>query len=358
MRYIISLFLIFCFTMPVYSAFPTTQNSNLNKIKMTFPTTQISDHPNKVTGTEINFEQKTSVEKGLKWLASEQGEKGEYCIGSDGNVGVTALAGLAFMQAGNLPDRGKYGKNVKLCLENILSNCQEAGFICSSRENMYSHCFSTLFLAEIYEMTGNETIKEKLEKAIHLIERCQNDDGGWRYLPIKTDDSDISVTISAISALRSARDAGIKVRIETINKAISYIKKSQSKNGGFVYQIGDSGENIARTAGAIVCLYHLGEFDGKEIDEGLKYLDENMNDANINFYFYTHYYLSQALFLSGGKRWEEYYPKTRDDLIKRQKENGNWDGDSGEHFATAMALLILEIPNKYLPINNGKGPGD
>ncbi len=51
--------------------------------------------------------------------------------GIPSHAGITALAGLAFMQAGNLPGRGKYGKEVQHCLDFVLQSCQESGLIAS-----------------------------------------------------------------------------------------------------------------------------------------------------------------------------------------------------------------------------------
>ena len=133
-------------------------------------------------------------------------------FGYSNNVAITALAGLAFMEAGNLPGRGKYGKEVRRCLDFVLDNCQDSGLIASdaSQGPMYGHGFATLFLGEVYGMTGDDTVKEKLERAVRLIERTQNPEGGWRYQPAPLD-ADISVTICQVMALRSAREAGIHV---------------------------------------------------------------------------------------------------------------------------------------------------
>src|SRR5215207_2156141 len=112
---------------------------------------------------------------------------------------------------------------------------------------MYGHGFATLFLAEIYGMTGNEEVKEKLSNAVKLIQRTQNHEGGWRYQPAPYD-ADISVTITQVMALRAARDAGIKVEKEVMEKAIGYIKKCQCGDGGFSYVAGQgSGSGFARS---------------------------------------------------------------------------------------------------------------
>src|SRR5687768_16833141 len=78
----------------------------------------LAAEPNKVRGDEITPAQKAAVEKGLDWLARRQNEAGGFggagFGGYSNHAGITALAGLAFMQAGNLPGRGKYGKEVKI----------------------------------------------------------------------------------------------------------------------------------------------------------------------------------------------------------------------------------------------------
>ena len=74
-------------------------------------------------------------------------------------------------------------------------------------------------------------------------------------------------------------------------------------------------------------------------------------------YFYGHYYAVQAMFLAGGDHWGTYYPAIRDSLCKKQTQQGSWNGDYTEEYSTAMALLILQMPNRYLPVFIGKGPG-
>jgi hypothetical protein len=323
----------------------------------------IAAQPNQVRGDEITPAAQQAIEKGLAYLASRQARNGSWSEGSSG-AGITGLAGLALMSGGNLPGRGKYGENVQRGVEYVLSACQESGLIAADNSHgpMYGHGFATLFLGEVYGMTGDDDVKEKLQKAVRLIQKTQNREGGWRYQAVAYD-ADISVTITEIMALRAARDAGIKVEKETIDKAIGYVKRCQCADGGFSYVAGQgSGSGFARSAAGVASLYYGGVFEGDDLKRGLNYLiqflpNRGMSDAE-GHYFYGHYYAVQAMFLAGGDYWAKWYPAIRDQLIARQSRvTGGWSGDVTDEYATALALIIMQMPHRYLPVFHGKGPG-
>ncbi len=328
------------------------------------------DQTTQVRGDEITPAQEAAVAKGLAWLAQAQGRDGSYGSGNGANkhAGITALAGLAFMQAGNLPGRGKYGENVQKCLDFILASCQESGLIVSDQSHgpMYGHGFATLFLGEVYGMTGDENVKEKLQRAVRLIQKTQNHEGGWRYQPVPYD-ADISVTITQVMALRAARDAGIKVEKDVIDNAIKYVRACRNPDGGYSYMAnsgGGGGSGFARTAAGIATLFYAGIYEGEEISSGLNYLKQFSAGRGAGggaeaegHYFYGNYYAVQAMFLAGGDYWATFYPAIRDQLIARQASNGGWRGEAGNDYGAAMALIILQMPNRYLPVYTGKGPG-
>jgi hypothetical protein len=214
-------------------------------------------------------------------------------------------------------------------------------------------------------MTQDEDVKEKLQKAVRLIQKTQNREGGWRYTPAPID-ADISVTICEIMGLRAARDAGLKVEKETVDMAIKYVRRCQNPDGGFSYVAGQgAGSGFARSAAGVASLYYAGVFEGNDLKRGLDYLKQfsggrpMVGDGGMEgMYFYGNYYAAQAMFLAGGEYWAGYYPHIRDTLIARQnKADGSWNGEAGQDYATAMALIILQMPNRYLPVFHGKGPG-
>src|SRR5262245_22427904 len=187
-------------------------------------------------GPETTPEIRPSIENGLAWLSKAQNASGSY--GSGGApVATTAIAGMAFLAGGHLPGRSKYGENVKRALAFLLKCSGKSGYINEGQargvggSGMHGHGYAAMFLAECYGMTGEipdfdtETLKEKLTNAIRVIEKSQCPNGGWNYEPSPTYDEG-SVTVTQVQALRAARNAGIKVDMRTIEKAIDYINKS------------------------------------------------------------------------------------------------------------------------------------
>jgi Squalene-hopene cyclase C-terminal domain/Prenyltransferase and squalene oxidase repeat len=300
-----------------------------------------------------------AIQSGLAWLARNQNPDGSFGTGTyRGNIAVTSVAALAFMSSGSTPGRGPYGAPIDKALAYVMQNTSPSGFIAvpgsSTHGPMYSHGFGALFLAEAYGMTHRPEIREKLRKAVQLIIDTQNNEGGWRYQPVKND-ADLSVTICQINALRAARNAGLYVPKETVDACIKYVKQSQNPDGGFRYMLtGGPSSEFPRSAAGVVALQSAGEYDSKEIREGVAYLRQYTREIKLgsrySHYFYGHYYAAQAMWIRGGDEWNEWYPAIRSELIRRQSATGFWTDSICNEYGTAMALIILQIPNNYLPI--------
>ncbi len=297
-----------------------------------------------------------AVEKGLAFLAEDQQASGSF--GGDrygAHVGITGICGLAFLADGNLPGRGPYGDNVQRCADFILSHASESGLIAADTSHgpMYGHGYAALFLGELYGMTGDPRLRDVLQKAVRLIVDTQNHEGGWRYHP-RPYDADISVTITQIMALRSARNAGLSVPKETIDRAISYVRQCQDAgDGGFHYMLSSGSSQYPRSAAGVASLQYAGVYEDDAVQRGLSYLQremKNMSARRGGHYFYGHYYAAQATFLAGGTYWSTWFPEIRRELIESQQASGSWSSSHGDAYGTGMALLILQMPNRLLPI--------
>lgn len=300
------------------------------------------------------------IERSLEYLARRQRPDGSYGSGQyAGNIAVTSLVGLAFLSSGSTPEEGPYSQHLDQIVEYVLAHTSASGFViyqeATTHGPMYDHGFGALFLAEAYGMTQRPDIREKLKKAVDLIVYTQNHEGGWRYLPQKVPEADLSVTICQIMALRAARNAGIAVPKSTVERCTEYVKRSQNPDGGFRYMLATNQSGFPRSAAGIVALYSAGIYDGPEIDRGLAYLQQHApgtQRSQESHYFYGHYYAAQAMYQAGGQEWIEWYKAIRDDLISKSRPSeGSWMSSGVcPEYGTAMALVILQMPNNYLPI--------
>lgn len=305
-----------------------------------------------------------TIARGFDYLVNAQQADGSFGGGRyDRHVGITAVACIAFMADGHLPGRGPYGKIVERGLDFILDNQAETGLLAADTSHgpMYGHGFAALFLGEIYGMTRGgadtaraERVHEALVRAVRLIVQTQNVEGGWRYNPVPYD-ADISVTICQIMALRSARNAGIDVPKETIDRAVEYVRRCQNADGGFRYQLQGGGSAWPRSAAGLASLYYAGIYEDEALDAGLGYLERHAAPGSENrsraHYYYGQYYAAQAMYLAGGEYWANWWPAVREEMIERQLEDGSWsDRHAGGAYGTAMTLIVLQMPKRYLPI--------
>jgi hypothetical protein len=322
----------------------------------------------------IDANTQNAITGSLDWLARQQHADGSFGTGQyNSNVAVTALCGLAFMAGGYQPGRGRYGEVVTRAVRNIVNSedRNRPGFLNNQRAvghgPMYGHGFAALFLAEVYGMVNEPNLRNDLRgtlgRAINLIINSQNNEGGWRYQPVRGD-ADLSVTICQIMALRAARNAGISVPAGVARRCTEYVQRCQDQgSGGFRYQAFGGAPGFARTAAGVVALYSAGIYEGREVERGLEYLNRFrpggggggggfLGGAEMQMhYFYGHYYAVQAMWIAGGNYWRNWYPAIRNELLTSRRADGSWQqGLMCSNYCTAMALIILQVPNNYLPI--------
>ncbi len=358
-----------------------------------------------------------AIERGLRFLVRTQNSDGswtcdagnkvndEYVVYEKGrdihHVGVTAMAVLAFLAAGHAPGRGPHGAVVDRAVSFLISRVQPSGFVAADQTRMYSHAFATLALAEVYGMSRAPELREKLQSAVEFTVKCQNVTGGWRYVPF-TVDSDMSVTVCQVVALRAAQNVGIKVPQGTIDRARRYVIESAVTTeddqdgpaglGGFKYQPSSTKYNrssFALTAAGLCTLFQAGLYDNESLAEyvrtrGISKSPVPRVDWTVDYlfrwypqvaratprhyyYFYGNYYAAQAMYNVGGRDpevWERWYDMVRGDLVRMQEvglppdgagpEEAHWQSNVGmtsHAFATSIAILILSMPFDYLPIH-------
>ena len=323
-----------------------------------------------------------AAERGLAYLAARQHPSGgwvqdvgykfnyDYKVTTSGrpHVGVTSLALMAFLSGGHLPGRGRYSDVVQRGTDYVLSAVDEdTGYVSANETRMYSHAFATLFLAEIFGMTHRPDLRAKLQAAVDLTVKTQNEQGAWRYHPYAPD-SDMSIAVCQLMALRAARNIGIQVPRSTIDRAYRYLQLSQRRVGrreiAFRYQIDRQNDRVsfALSAAGLASLMHSGHYEDQMIKPAVQWLKGRIRSAQRQeryptyFFWYGHYYAAQVMFMAGDRDpdlWDKFYwPHIRNKLLEYQNDDGSWSNTPGPGpiFGTAVAGIILQIPYQYLPI--------
>lgn len=317
-----------------------------------------------------------SVEQGLVFLSESQNRDGSF--GGQYRVAETSLVGMAYLAAGNGQGRGPYAKSLRRAVDYLFTSQDAKGYYSDGGySRMHGHGFAMLFLAQVCGMNSQspaeraglgedyqKKLKESVAKAVDLAVESQTDLGGWNYEPNKAANFDeASITICIVQGLRAAQNAGISVPKETIERAVGYVVASYDDHGSFAYSLRQNirRPSFALSAAGLSTLVAAGEYDrkdskmAKECLEAIKRYRPDKADYADYYYYYAQFYAAQAMYQFGGDEWENWYPAVREDLLKRKRtvERGKaaiWESNVDIIYGTAMACLILQVPNNYLPI--------
>ncbi|MFT4547283.1 MAG: hypothetical protein ACI9MB_001229, partial [Verrucomicrobiales bacterium] len=223
---------------------------------------------------------------------------------------------------------------------------------------MYEIGLFTIAMSELWGMTSapedNKKIQVALERVVEVILRSQSPLGGWRYAPRPDAGQDTSVTAMVFVSLASAREAGVLVPAETIERLTGYLRDQafDEQRGGFGYQ--GKGYTIACTAGGVYAAQLAGNRDTEWVSAALNSLENDpkmFSRKDNGHFYYSHYYAMQAMVQAGEEHYAKWYPKIRDSLITLQQPNGSWQEMEMDYpHKTPMSIIILGTPNRYIPV--------
>lgn len=314
------------------------------------------------TFIEATPQSRAAVKRGVDWLVRNQRQDGSWrtATGRPDHLGLMGLACLALMSAGNTPGKGEFGKEVSRGLDFIMKSAKPNGLlnIGPAHHDMYNHGLATLALAEAYGMSHASKIKVKLIRAVDLIVDVQGRGGGWQYVARKGE-HDTSLCVMQMMALRAAINSGIHVPQKTIDMGVKYLLNRHKPTGGFGYYNRGS-VNVAMSSAGAVSLQAAGKLtwdtkEGRPVRTTLDWLLSNAQAQKLptisGHGYYATYYYAQAMYQAGGKYWRRSFPRLRDNLVRRQQHGGYWTGHgAGPVMATSISVMVLSIPNRYLPI--------
>ena len=218
-------------------------------------------------------------------------------------------------------------------------------------------------------------VRAAVAAAVQVIAKNQSTSGGWWYTPGGGELHEGSTTVCAVQALVSAANFGVNVDQKVLDRGFDYLKKSQLKDGGFVYKLGDATSMKEGSAGDVATLGLMQKFDFQVMVKGYQYLLEITPAAMStgNFPEYGCFYACMGMHLLGQeyKEDKDYREKTagyiaavQKDVVAAQGKDGAWPvkgwmasgGQEGPAFATAFATLALFVPEGRLSICNREPP--
>ncbi|HEY2838351.1 MAG TPA: squalene--hopene cyclase [Pirellulales bacterium] len=314
------------------------------------------------TGEIVPRDVREMYDRGLQYLAKTQSDKGDWTGSGDQGPGSTGLGLMAFLASGEDPNFGLYSTQVRRAVRSIIRGQNaNTGYLGNS---MYHHGFGMLALAEAYGAVDERTLWEAGEKhrsigqALELAVRAaltsqkKNPLGAWRYSP-DARDADTSVSGSILVGLLAARNAGIEVPDEAIDKAISYYQQMTSNAGEVGYSgLGGFGESLARSSIATLVFSVSRRKDLPQFKATIGYLVTHIEQPaqQSGWAEYTRYYQAQALFQGDVEAWEKWNKLLIRQLKQIQQPDGSFSGQQGATLSTSMSLLALALNYRFLPI--------
>ncbi len=320
-----------------------------------------------------------AVDKAIDYLVSKQREDGAI-IDKSHDTTMTALSIMAMASVGIQPaDPTPKGQAMQKALSFILQEdrVDDKGYFGSKDgSRMYGHGIITLMLTEMIGMGASEEqdrlIHDRCQKAIDVILSSQKEKkpthfrGGWRYNP-NAKDSDLSVSVWQLMALRSARNDGLQVPASAIRDAVDYLKRSYSspldRNGlpekkasGFTYEPHRSSPTFTMTAAGLLAMQVCGEYESPLVAGAADWLLEHPPKWKERFCSYGTYYYAQGMYQRGGEHAKTAQQLVTEMLLEKQATNGSWTAENGSEkghgavYATSMSVLSLSVKYHYLPI--------
>jgi hypothetical protein len=334
-------------------------------------------------------ETERAVQAALAWLAAAQSGDGRWNAarhgggveravqghhrqgaGARSDHGVTGLALLAFLGAGNTHQDGSYAETVARGIRFLVERQRADGSLAGDAEffaALYCHGMAAIALAECCAMTGDASLRPPLEQAVRYTLSMQSPaTGGWRYAA--GDKGDTSQLGWQVMLLSSARQAGLSGFESAEVRAGAFLQSvSSGRAGGLAAYRSGERPSFAMTAEALASRLFLGlPPDHPCVAEAVDLLARTPPDSRSPN-AYAWYYATLASFHVGGPQWEAWNRHLQAALMPLQRRDastldGSWDpdpvwgGHGGRVYATALSAMTLEIYYRHLPMHRRPSP--
>jgi len=322
-------------------------------------------------GGQVPAELDALFDRGADYLAKSQQDNGSWkCqsqFGSNG-TGVCSLCVLALLSTGDDPNFGEHAGSIRRGLEYLLSKQHQKSGMMGG--NAYDFGFTMLCLAEAYGTVDEDRLfrgepagkKRTIGKALELCVEAASTmrsktelvGHAWNSTASNNGIPDTSVGGSVLVGLLAARNAGVEVPDDVMERAFKYFKKMTNKSGKVGYyqtRANDYGNSIARSSITALVLAIGKRQECEAYASVRKYLLSNLETTYNTHPLYGDYYQAQALFQLDYKAWQAW----NRERVSRAVATANDDGSVGrspvgQPYATAMNMLTLALNFRFLPI--------
>jgi len=334
-----------------------------------------------------------NVRAGLAWLARHQDEDGKWdcdrfmkhdvapdvCDGAGKagyDVGVTALALLAFLGDGHHLRSGKHKDVVRRAVVWLRNQQQQDGRFGGQEapDWFYGHAIATYAMIEACELSRYKKLRPVAQRGVRYLQAHRGDGAVWRYA-LGDARGDLSVTGWAVLAMQAAADAGLEAGtgwrvvcaewLDTVSDATGlhgYTKRGEPSSRL-------PGDHIRRfpvtscetlTAIGLMCRAMLDQAPtpGSVMDAAADRLSSkppvwSVGDGRADPYYW--FWGSDAMRQVGGDRWWAWRQALESAVVAHQRgpdqgaaAAGSWDpvgpwGEvGGRVYSTAVTTLALE----------------
>lgn len=296
------------------------------------------------------------------WLCETQEADGSWSTARWGGrpqfeVALTGLSLMALLQEEDRTDAGQAA--VDRAVGYLVSQQDDAGRIGPAFDaELYNQGIATLALVRAYQARRTEALRKVLDKSLVRMESLQNPDGGWGYQNTMDKESNMSMTLWQVEALRLAGKAGWESGRERAARGLRWMTRMVSRNGSFGYrQPGDvEGKSQTLTAMGAMSLADGGEgfLLSPEVSRAVREQVARVADGmEPDMDYYRRYFLAATLKKMGEEPAAvRRLTDLRKQLVARQVGDGvyrgswpaddQWGSAGGRVYATAMASLSLQ----------------
>lgn len=326
----------------------------------------------------------------LAWLARHQDDDGRWDVDGfrrhdpadtpgDGagnpvhDIGVTALAMMAFCFDGSSLTKGPYSVNLQAATQWLMSQQNMATGAISPMNHgraIIDHALATAALAELLQRDGNDQLRGAVTRAVSFLEQYRNPYLVWDYVA-RTNDSRSFTTACCVDALVRAKHAGIAVTEQSLQNATTWFESVAEPKGRHGYQ--KAGEYSARmpgdhgvrfptslvetcTAIAMHCRLMLGQTPASKpvLRAAAELLlakppSWDRQKGSIDECYW--YFGTSAMWHFGGKQWQDWRRQLVPAVTKNQQSEGPnagswdpvgaWSEEGGRVGITALLALAL-----------------